>query len=92
MHDFAGADITPDVMNRYGFRRRVAMLIQWLAIEASQLRSPGVVRNVMKKSTKTIIALVAMLAFTFSSWLFYSKYRIQRAVENRAAEQATPSR
>ncbi|WP_428305876.1 hypothetical protein [Lacipirellula sp.] len=43
----------------------------------------------MKKSTKVTIALVAILAFTFSSWLWYSKYRFGRAVENRATPEAT---
>ena len=43
------------------------------------------------RSVKAIIALVAILAFTFSSWLFYSKYRLQRAQENRANQGATTS-
>jgi hypothetical protein len=42
----------------------------------------------MKKSVKVTIALVAILAFTFSSWLWYSKYRLGRAVENRATPEA----
>ncbi|MBL9165423.1 MAG: hypothetical protein JNL18_22035 [Planctomycetaceae bacterium] len=42
----------------------------------------------MKKSVKATIALIAILAFTFSSWLFYSKYRLQRAQENRTATEA----
>jgi len=43
------------------------------------------------RSVKVIIALIAILAFTFSSWMFYSKYRFQRAVENRANQAATPN-
>ena len=43
----------------------------------------------MKKSVKATIALVAILAFTFSSWLWYSKYRLGRAVENSATPEAT---
>lgn len=43
----------------------------------------------MKKSVKVTIALIAILAFTFSSWLWYSKYRFGRAVENRATTEST---
>ena len=43
------------------------------------------------RPVKAIIALVAILAFTFSSWLFYSKYRLQRAQEDRANQAAAPN-
>lgn len=43
------------------------------------------------RSVKAVVALIAILAFTFSSWLFYSKYRLQRAQEKRANQAATPT-
>lgn len=34
-------------------------------------------------SLKALVTFIAILAFTFSSWIVYSKYRIQRLIELR---------